>query len=54
MHLQPVYASAQAEVTGAAQRLFEHGLALPSGSVLSDADVARVLERIEEFLDAAR
>lgn len=50
MHLQPVFAHARAELTGAAEHLFRHGLALPSGSALSDADVERVLEEIHGFL----
>ena len=52
MHLQPAYASAQAEVTGVAERLFDHGLALPSGSALTEAEIARVLDGIRGFLDA--
>ncbi|SMY11380.1 DegT/DnrJ/EryC1/StrS family aminotransferase [Brevibacterium jeotgali] len=50
MHLQPVFAHARAELTGAAEHLFRHGLALPSGSALSDAEVERVLEEIRGFL----
>lgn len=50
MHLQPVFAHARAELTGAAEGLFRHGLALPSGSALSDADVERVLKEIRGFL----
>jgi dTDP-4-amino-4,6-dideoxygalactose transaminase len=42
MHLQPVFADAPARVDGTSQRLFEHGLCLPSGSVLTDAQVERV------------
>ena len=42
MHLQPVFAGARAFVNGTSQRLFETGLSLPSGSVLTDAEVARV------------
>jgi dTDP-4-amino-4,6-dideoxygalactose transaminase len=44
MHLQPVFADAPARVDGTSQRLFEHGLCLPSGSVLTDAQVERVAE----------
>ncbi len=42
MHLQPVFAGAPARVDGTSERLFEHGLCLPSGSVLTDAQVERV------------
>jgi dTDP-4-amino-4,6-dideoxygalactose transaminase len=43
MHLQPVFASAPARVNGTSEHLFRHGLCLPSGSVLSDAQVDRVV-----------
>ena len=36
MHLQPVFADCRAVVDGTSERLFEHGLCLPSGSVLTD------------------
>lgn len=51
MHLQPVFAGTHAVLTGAAQRLFETGLALPSGSSLGDAQLGRVFGAIGEFLD---
>ncbi|WP_396599425.1 DegT/DnrJ/EryC1/StrS family aminotransferase [Frigoribacterium sp. R86507] len=51
MHRQPVFASAGSTVTGVADRLFEHGLTVPSGSVLSDLDVDRVLELLSAALD---
>ncbi len=44
MHLQPVFSSCAARVDGTSERLFGHGLCLPSGSVMSDADVDRVSE----------
>jgi dTDP-4-amino-4,6-dideoxygalactose transaminase len=44
MHLQPAFAGAPARVDGTSQRLFEHGLCLPSGSVLTDAQVDQVVE----------
>jgi dTDP-4-amino-4,6-dideoxygalactose transaminase len=42
MHLQPVFTGSRGVITGASQRLFERGLTLPSGSALTDADVARI------------
>lgn len=42
MHRQPAYASCRSFVTGVSDRLFETGLALPSGSTLTDADLDRV------------
>lgn len=51
MHLQPVFAGCRAVVTGAAENLFAQGLTLPSGSVLDDRRMGRVVGAIEEFLD---
>ncbi len=47
MHMQPVFAAAPYYGSGVSERLFEQGLCLPSGSNLSDADCARILERIK-------
>ena len=44
MHLQPVFADAPAYVNGVSEDLFNQGLCLPSGSLLSDADIARVVD----------
>ncbi|GAB3354074.1 aminotransferase class I/II-fold pyridoxal phosphate-dependent enzyme [Micromonospora halotolerans] len=54
MHLQPVFAGCRAVITGAAENLFAQGLTLPSGSVLDDRRMARVVGAIEEFLDRRR
>jgi dTDP-4-amino-4,6-dideoxygalactose transaminase len=43
LHLQPVFSENPAHVDGTSQRLFERGLCLPSGSVLTDDDVDRVI-----------
>jgi dTDP-4-amino-4,6-dideoxygalactose transaminase len=50
MHLQPVFTTAPATITGTAQRLFEQGLTLPSGSALTDEDIDRVHACIRLFL----
>lgn len=50
MHLQPVYAEAGALLTGAAERLFDTGITLPSGSGMSDAQAERVRRAIDDFL----
>jgi dTDP-4-amino-4,6-dideoxygalactose transaminase len=50
MHLQPVYAAHRAAVTRVAERLFDHGVVLPSGSVLRDGDIDRVVEVLHEVL----
>ena len=44
MHLQPVFAGHRAFVNGTSQRLFDRGVALPSGSALADDDIERVLK----------
>ena len=44
MHLQPVFADAPAYVNGVSEDLFNQGLCLPSGSLLSDEDIQRVVE----------
>jgi dTDP-4-amino-4,6-dideoxygalactose transaminase len=51
MHLQPIYSQARRMINGSAQRLFEEGLNLPSGSALSEAQLQRVLDSIGEFLE---
>ncbi len=50
MHLQPVFEHARASVNGNSQWLFEHGLTLPSGSGMGDADAERVRDAIQTFL----
>ncbi len=47
MHLQPVYASAPFYGNGTSEKIFSQGLCLPSGSSLSDDDIARVVEIIK-------
>ncbi len=54
MHLQPVHASCRAFVTGESEHLFRSGLALPSGSALSDSDVGRVVAALLESVQARR
>jgi len=52
MHLQPVFTDSRAFVNGNSQRLFETGIALPSGSALDDVQISRVLEHISAFVEA--
>lgn len=47
MHLQPVYASAPFYGNGTSEKIFSQGLCLPSGSSLSDDDIARVAGTIK-------
>ncbi len=46
MHLQPVYAGCRCRGGEVAERLFEEGLCLPSGSSLSRGDIGRVVDII--------
>ena len=48
LHRQPLFAGARAFGGAVADDLFLHGLCLPSGSSLSDADRARVIETLLE------
>lgn len=50
MHLQPAFQGARAFVTGAAERLFRGGVALPSGSRLTESDIGRVIEVVRKAL----
>lgn len=50
MHLQPVFADARSFVNGTSERLFANGVTLPSGSILTDDDVARVLGVVRSAL----
>lgn len=49
MHLQPVFAGARGEISGASERLFRTGLTLPSGSALDDASIDRVFQTLDGF-----
>ncbi len=51
MHLQPVFAQWPASVNGNSEWLFGHGLTLPSGSAMSDADLERVHASVRSFLE---
>jgi dTDP-4-amino-4,6-dideoxygalactose transaminase len=52
MHLQPVFAHAPRVVNGTSERLFDHGLCLPSGSNLSAADFDRIVQVLNRLLEA--
>ncbi|MGO4709861.1 aminotransferase class I/II-fold pyridoxal phosphate-dependent enzyme [Chryseobacterium sp. 2TAF14] len=49
MHLQPVFADAPYYGTNVAEKLFDDGLCLPSGSNLSDSDRERIKKVITKF-----
>jgi dTDP-4-amino-4,6-dideoxygalactose transaminase len=46
MHKQPVYRQAPAYVNGVSEALFKRGLCLPSGPMVTDDDVRRIIDTI--------
>lgn len=46
MHKQPVYQQVPAYVNGVSEMLFKRGLCLPSGPMVTDEDVRRIIENI--------
>ena len=48
MHLQPVFADCEMRGGAVAEEIFRRGLCLPSGSSMTDADVARVVAAVVE------
>ena len=53
MHLQPYYKDNVMYNNGVSEFLFEHGLCLPSGSNLTDAEKNIVVEKFNELLNGA-
>lgn len=49
MHMQPVYADAPAYVNGVSERLFNHGLCLPSSTTLNDDQIRHVAQLINRY-----
>lgn len=50
MHKQPVYKDAPAYINGVSESLFRRGLCLPSGPMVTDDDVARIVSTIKDSL----
>lgn len=50
MHRQPVYENAPAYVNGVSERLFKRGLCLPSGPMVTEEDVARIIQTIKSAI----
>ena len=50
MHKQPVYKEAPAYINGVSESLFRQGLCLPSGPMVTDNDVARIVNTIKDSL----
>jgi len=46
MHMQPVYRGSKFFGSGQCEKLFEHGLCLPSGSNLTKAEINRIFETL--------
>ena len=51
MHLQPVFSGFPAYTNGVSEKLFKHGLCLPSGSNLTKEELARVVGAIKNTFD---
>lgn len=49
MHMQPVYKDAPAYVNSVSERLFDHGLCLPSSTTLSDEQIQYVARLINRY-----
>lgn len=54
MHQQPVFAGARSFLNGSADLLFAHGIALPSGSSLTQPQRDLVLDGVNTFLEGVR
>lgn len=54
MHMQPVFAGTPFYGDGTAERLFQHGLCLPSGSNLTEAELVRIRTAVQECIQEAR
>lgn len=54
MHMQPVYNDAPYYGGNCAEYAFNHGLCLPSGSILTDEDVERVAEAVKTFVNSRK
>lgn len=50
MHKQPVYKNMPAYVNGVSESLFKRGLCLPSGPMVSEEDVRRIIFRIKDSI----
>jgi dTDP-4-amino-4,6-dideoxygalactose transaminase len=46
MHIQPVFKDAPFYGDGTSERLFDHGLCLPSGSNMTEEEQSRVIQNI--------
>ena len=51
MHKQPVYKNAPAYTNGISEAIFKRGMCLPSGPMVTDDDVAYIIQNIKQALD---
>jgi dTDP-4-amino-4,6-dideoxygalactose transaminase len=51
MHLQPFYSTYDFMGDGTSEKLFNHGICLPSDSKLIEEDIQFVVSNIKEFLE---
>ena len=51
MHKQPVYKNAPAYTNGVSEAIFKRGMCLPSGPMVTDEDVAYIIQNIKQALD---
>ena len=49
MHMQPVFSDMPSYVNGVSERMFAQGLCLPSGPMVTDEDVYRIVTQIKSF-----
>jgi dTDP-4-amino-4,6-dideoxygalactose transaminase len=52
MHLQPVFAECEMRGGAVSEEIFRRGLCLPSGSSMTDSDIARVVEGVRARVSA--
>ena len=50
MHKQPVFKNAPAYVNGVSEAMFKRGLCLPSGPMVTDEDIAYIIENIKNAI----
>jgi dTDP-4-amino-4,6-dideoxygalactose transaminase len=50
LHQQPVFADCQMYLNGVSDKLFEHGICLPSGSNMNEETIVMVIEEIKQVL----
>ena len=52
MHMQPVFSSYKSYINGVSEDLFRRGLCLPSGSIMQEKDLNRVVDIIKDLYES--